>query len=70
VRRATTIAVQCELMEADAANGLAIDLDAYGTLTDRLGRCVSRLGIKRVARDLPPTLQQYLAAKAAGETAP
>jgi hypothetical protein len=27
VRRATTIAVQCELMEAEVANGRPIDLD-------------------------------------------
>jgi hypothetical protein len=32
VRRATTIAVQCELMEAEVANGRPIDLDGYDRL--------------------------------------
>ncbi len=31
---------------------------------DRLGRCLQRLGLERKARDVTPTLQSYLAAKA------
>jgi hypothetical protein len=31
-----------------------IDLDAYGTLTDRLGRALQRLGLKRHPRDITP----------------
>jgi hypothetical protein len=63
VRRATTIAVQCEVMEAEAANGGEIDLDTYGQLTDRLGRVLSRLGIRRQPRDVTPDLRSYLASK-------
>ena len=37
-RRCATIAIACERMEGEAALGNEIDLDAYGTLTDRLGR--------------------------------
>jgi hypothetical protein len=48
-RRCATIAIECEKMEGVAASGGDIDLIAYGTLTDRLGRCFQRLGIKRVA---------------------
>jgi hypothetical protein len=48
-RRAATIAIECERMEGKAASGEDIDLMAYGTLTDRLGRCFQRLGIKRIA---------------------
>ena len=48
-RRCATIAIECEKMEGKAAAGEDIDLMAYGTLTDRLGRCFQRLGIKRVA---------------------
>jgi hypothetical protein len=47
-------------MEGEAATGHDIDLDAYGTLTDRLGRAFGRLGLRRQARDLGPTLAQYL----------
>jgi hypothetical protein len=59
-RRATTLALACERMEGEAARGNAIDLDVYGTLTDRLGRCFQRLGIERKLRDVTPSLQEYL----------
>src|SRR5262249_50217879 len=41
-RRCATIAIACEKMEGEAAQGREIDLDAYGTLTDRLGRALQR----------------------------
>jgi hypothetical protein len=59
-RRCTTIAIACERMEGEAARGNSIDLEAYGMLTDRLGRAFARLGLKRQARDVTPTLQDYL----------
>ena len=34
-RRCATIAIACERMEGEAAAGRDIDLDTYGTLTDR-----------------------------------
>jgi len=61
-RRCATISIACERMEGEAAQGNEIDLDAYGTLTDRLGRCFQRLGLKRQARDItPPSVSEYLA---------
>lgn len=62
-RRAATIAIACERMEGEAAAGNEIDLDAYGTLTDRLGRCFARLGLKRQPHDVTPTLSDYLRLK-------
>ncbi len=59
-RRAATICIQCEKMEGEAAAGRAIDLDAYGQLTDRLGRCFARLGLKRRAKDVTPSFGQLL----------
>jgi hypothetical protein len=53
-RRCATISIQCERMEGEAAKGNEIDLDTYGTLTDRLGRCFQRLGLKRTAHDVTP----------------
>jgi len=50
-RRAATISIACEHMEGEAAAGRPIDLDAYGQLTDRLGRTLQRLGLKRVRRE-------------------
>lgn len=62
-RRVATICLACERMEAEAASGKDINLETYGALTDRLGRALQRLGLKRV-RDTVPTLADYLAQKA------
>jgi hypothetical protein len=57
-RRCATIAIACERMEGEAAQGNEIDLEVYGTLTDRLGRTLQRLGVrappKEVGNSLPP----------------
>jgi hypothetical protein len=66
-RRCATISIACERMEGEAAQGKAIDLIAYGMLTDRLGRALQRLGIKRIARDVTPDLQTYLTSRARQE---
>jgi hypothetical protein len=49
-------------MEGEAAAGNEIDLDVYGTLTDRLGRCFQRLGLKRQMREVlsPPSVADYV----------
>ena len=61
-RRAATLCIMCERMEGEAAAGRDIDLDTYGQMTDRLGRCFNRLGLRRQARDVSPApdLQTYL----------
>jgi hypothetical protein len=51
-RRCATIAIACEKMEGEAAAGNDINLEVYGALTDRLGRCFQRLGLKRQVRDV------------------
>jgi hypothetical protein len=63
-RRCATISIACEGLEGDIAAGREIDLDLYGTMTDRLGRAFQRLGLKRQARDVTPTLSEYLKMKA------
>jgi hypothetical protein len=57
-RRAATISIACERLEGEATAGIAIDLDCYGMLVDRLGRCLQRLGIERRPHDVTPTLDQ------------
>jgi hypothetical protein len=59
-RRATTISIACERLEGEAAAGAEIDLELYGRLVDRLGRAFHRLGLKRQARDVGPTLGEIL----------
>ena len=58
-RKAATMAMQCELMEAEAVAGRDFDIECFGQLTDRLGRCFQRLGLKRVAK--PVSLIRALA---------
>jgi hypothetical protein len=62
IRRCAMISVQCELMEQDAIAGKPLDATVYGTLTGHLARTLSLLGLKRVPRDVTPTLRDYLEA--------
>jgi hypothetical protein len=59
-RRCATLAITCERMENEAASTGKMDIDLYGTLCDRLGRALDRIGLKRVARDIGPTLADVL----------
>jgi hypothetical protein len=63
-RRAATLSIMAESMESDAVGNKPFDVDLYGQLTDRLGRCLQRLGLKRVARpvnDGSQALAEYFA---------
>jgi hypothetical protein len=51
-RRCATLSIACEKMEGEAAAGTPIDLDLYGTMTDRLGRTFQRVGLERQCRDV------------------
>lgn len=51
-RRAATIEVQLEQLEAAMSEGHAADLDQYGRLTGHLRRILETVGIKRQARDI------------------
>jgi hypothetical protein len=62
-RRAALMSLECEKLEAKAVAGEEIDLEAFGKLTDRIGRAFQRLGLKRQPRDVTPSLAQYLASK-------
>ena len=59
----------CEKLEGEIAQGRDVDLEQYGMLTDRLGRCFNRLGLKRRAKDITPSLGEYLARKTHSEAA-
>jgi hypothetical protein len=60
-RRCALLSVECERLEGQAVLGAEFDLDTYGQLTDRLGRAFQRLGMKRVPRDITPSLSQIVA---------
>ena len=59
-RRCAQISVACEIMEQQAAKGETFDMMAYGTLTGHLTRALKAIGLKRLPRDVTPTLQGYL----------
>jgi len=65
IRRFAACAVLCESQEARMANGEELDLQEYSTLTSTLVRVAQRIGINRTARDITPTLAEYLASKEA-----
>jgi hypothetical protein len=61
IRRFAAAAVIAEQMEANLANGEEIDVGQHALLCSTLTRLASRIGIDRVARDVTPSLQDYLA---------
>ena len=66
VRRLAATTVQAEMLEARMVNGEAIDIATLCTLASTTVRISQRLGLERRARDVTPSLNQYLA----GRTAP
>lgn len=65
VARAATLAIWCEGRETELASGGEFDASAYATISNALRRLLSDLGLERRARDVTPTLDQYLAGRAA-----
>ena len=60
IRRAASLAIMSEAIEADLCRNMTFDADQYGMLCDRLGRCLQRLGLERKAKDVMPCLHEYL----------
>jgi hypothetical protein len=60
VRRFAACAVLAESMEAGLARGEELDISEYSTLTSTLVRVAQRIGLGRVAKDIMPTLQEYI----------
>jgi hypothetical protein len=70
-RRAAMLSAECEKLEAQSARGDAeFDLEQYGQMTDRLGRCLARLGLERRQRpvEAPPSLDGIRKRIAAAKT--
>jgi hypothetical protein len=62
------IATECERMEREALSGGTLDATVYSTLTEQLTRTLNAVGIKRLPKDVTPTLRDYI--EAARETEP
>jgi hypothetical protein len=65
VARAATLAIWCEQRESDLGEGKDFDAGQYSTVANAMRRLLSDLGLERRCRDVTPTLDQYLAGKAA-----
>lgn len=65
IARAATLAIWCEAREAELAQGDEFDAGAYATIANALRRLLSDLGLERRARDITPSLSEYIAGKAA-----
>jgi hypothetical protein len=59
-RRVALMCWECEQLEARSIAGEQINLDMFDQLSDRIGRAVQRLGIKRLPKDVTPDLRSYL----------
>lgn len=66
VARAATMGLWLEQREVELADGSEFDAGAYATISNAQRRILSDLGLERRARDITPTLAQYLAARAEG----
>src|SRR5262249_13712138 len=65
IRRAATLTVELERLEAKfalAGEASAADLDLYQRTAGNLRRLLEAVGLQRRARDVMPTLSEYLAA--------
>jgi hypothetical protein len=60
IRRAATLSIMAEAIEADVVRDLGFDILNYGTVCDRLRRILESLGLDRVARlaERPLTLEE------------
>ena len=64
IRRATQLAVWCEMAEAEAAGGKALNIGEYATATNTLRRLLLDLGLERRMRDVTPSIDAYLSRRA------
>jgi hypothetical protein len=63
IRRFAACAVMAEQMESLLANGKKIDIGEHALLTSSMVRVAQRIGINRRAREIMPSLSQYLETK-------
>lgn len=60
-RRAATLGVWCEQCEAALAGGGTLDIVAFTTATNALRRLLADLGLERRAKDITPSVAEYVA---------
>lgn len=61
IRRAASLSTWCEAVEVRLANGEDVDIGPLTTAANSLRRILLDIGLRRVPRDVTPTLHDYLA---------
>jgi hypothetical protein len=69
IRRFAAAAVLAEQMEAQLVRGEPIDIVQHALLCSTLTRLTNRIGCDRVAKNITPTLDEYLKSKTEIEAA-
>jgi hypothetical protein len=69
VRRFAAAAVLAENLEGKLASGEQIDLQEHALLSSTLTRLAQRIGIDRRARDITPSLRDYISRRGGDPTA-
>ena len=67
IRRFASGAVLAEALEARLVKGEPVDIAEHALLSSTLVRLAQRIGINRVAKDLTPSLSEYLTPQEAAE---
>jgi hypothetical protein len=60
IRRFAAASVLAEQLEARLANGEQIDISEHALLCSTLVRVARQIGVNRIARDITPSLGEYL----------
>jgi hypothetical protein len=59
IKRGSTLELELEQMEGKLSMGQEIDLDLFQRTANSMRRILESLGLKRVARDVTPSLELY-----------
>jgi hypothetical protein len=59
-KRAATLECELERLEALLSQGEQVDLDSYGRAASHLRRILESIGLERKARDVSPSLENYV----------
>lgn len=60
IRRYAGLAILAERIESDLINGREVDLSELVVISSTLSRLATRIGMTRSARDVTPSLDQYV----------
>jgi hypothetical protein len=70
IRRFAAASVLAEAMEARLAAGLPVDVTEFSTLASTAVRIAQRIGLDRRARNVTPSLQDYIEGRATIDAEP